>query len=142
MTTHPPAESLRAEKGSSRAVILLVDDDVETRETVALMLEALGYQVLQAGSGAAALGVAEHVPGRIDLLLTDVRMPGMTGVELARQLSAQFPEIPVLFASGYAAGALAEREGLAPGTTLLSKPFSIDTLDSCVHEALVGAEGR
>jgi CheY-like chemotaxis protein len=143
MTAHRRTGSLRADKSSSRAVILVVDDDDETRETLALVLEELGYRVLQAGSGASALEVAEHMADELDLLVTDVRMPGMNGVQLAKQVNDQFPQIPVLFVSGYAAGALVDdAEGSAPRGAFLPKPFSIDALDTYVRQALARPEGR
>ena len=124
-------------RSSSAAIILLVDDDEATRETAGMILEVLGFAVLAAPSGAAALQLARSAD-RVDLLLTDVRMPGMNGVELARELSARFPSTPVLFMSGYASGAM-DAGDLPRGAAFIAKPFTIEDLESSVREALAGA---
>lgn len=135
-TTSGATSSVRAPRRST-ATILLVDDDDATRETASMILEVLGFDVLAAPSGPAALQLARDAD-RVDLLLTDVRMPGMNGVELAKELSERFPSTPVLFMSGYASGAM--RDGNLPeGAAFLAKPFTIDDLESCVREALAGA---
>jgi DNA-binding NtrC family response regulator len=121
---------------SASATILLVDDDDATRETTGMILELLGFEVRSAPGGTEALHEAKRIE-RVDLLLTDVRMPGMNGVELARQLNARFPGMPVLFMSGYASGALGDDE-LPEGATFIAKPFSIVDLESSVREALEG----
>jgi len=121
---------------TASARILLVDDDDATRETAKMILELLGFDVLTATGGPEALQIARHVD-RIDLLLTDVRMPGMNGVELAKHLSARFPETPVLFISGYASSAL-EEDHIPSGAGFLPKPFSIGDLESSVRGALAG----
>ena len=76
--------------------------------------------------------------GAIDLLLTDVIMPGMNGRELAATLTKRRPEIRVLFASGYTDNVLAGQDALAPGVTLLDKPFTPAELEAKVREVLVG----
>jgi CheY-like chemotaxis protein len=96
---------------------LLVDDEALVRMSTADMLMDLGYQVVEAGSAEEALrlvsdGLVPH------LLVTDHLMPGMSGAELARDLRARRPELPVLIVSGYA-----EAEGIEPGLPRLTKPF-------------------
>ena len=142
MTVPVLAERLRSRRSCTSPGILLVDDDVDTLELTALMLEQLGYRVHQAPNGPLALAMAERKADEIDLLITDIRMPGMNGVELARHMSVQFPQIPIVFVSGYAYGALADGEGhgLAAGSVVLSKPYSVDDLDRCVREALAVRE--
>jgi signal transduction histidine kinase/ActR/RegA family two-component response regulator len=81
--------------------ILLVDDDEAVRETTAMMLEELGFRVIQAGSGGAALEILD-TRQKIDLLLLDFAMPGMNGAEVARAASARRPGLPILFVTGYA----------------------------------------
>jgi CheY-like chemotaxis protein len=83
------------------AVILLVDDDSAVREVTSSILEDLGYVVLKVGSGGAALDLLDRQPN-IDLALLDFAMPGMSGVEVARQVQVKYPKIPVLFVTGYA----------------------------------------
>ncbi len=96
------AEPRRREASApvSSACVLVVDDDHAVRTTTAALLATLGYGVLEAGSGTEALAVLEEEQP-INLLLTDVVMPGMTGPELARRARQQFPNLPVVFISGY-----------------------------------------
>jgi CheY-like chemotaxis protein len=123
-------------------VVLVVDDDAAVRTAAARVLARRAYTVLAAGDGLEALGLAERHPGPIHLLVTDVRMPGMDGRELARRFRAARPEARVLLMSGYeeppegAAGAPAA-DGDAP---VLQKPFTLDALTAHVRGAL--ADGR
>ncbi|HET8995761.1 MAG TPA: response regulator, partial [Acetobacteraceae bacterium] len=84
--------------------ILLVDDDDAVREITAAILEDLGYEVREASSGDAALEALERNP-RVDLMMVDVSMPGMNGVDLTRVVHQKRPEVPVLLVTGYADGA-------------------------------------
>lgn len=124
------------EQASHHGTILLVDDDEDVRELVALILSSSGHQVLPASSGEAALRVAAHHPAHIDLLLTDVRMPGMGGPALAEQLRSRQPGLRVLFMSGYPGSPLGQGGGLELGMNLLAKPFTLQELERRVHEAL------
>ena len=121
----------RPEQGSAR--ILIVDDDEGVRTVAAAIVEELGYKVLSAGTGKDALQILADDP-RVDLLLTDIVMPEMTGVELARQVRALRPELPILFASGYADvktfGEELETE------TVLKKPFRIAEVAARIREVL------
>lgn len=92
--------------------------------------------MLDAPDGAAALEQATGYDGRIDLLLTDVVMPGMSGSELARRLQALRPGIRVVFMSGYSPEAVATRGLLAPGSMFLPKPFSATQLIECIRKTL------
>ena len=99
-----PAASLvteRLEAVRPGAVILLVDDDDAVRDTTAGMLRDLGFRVMQAGSGGAALEILDR-GGRVDLALLDFAMPGMTGAEVAHAITARRPHLPILFVTGYA----------------------------------------
>ena len=82
-------------------MILLVDDDDAVRDTTAGMLRDLGFRVMQAGSGGAALEILDR-GGRVDLALLDFAMPGMTGAEVAHAITARRPHLPILFVTGYA----------------------------------------
>lgn len=116
--------------------LLVVDDDPEVREIVSELLESEGMRVLQAGSGEEAILVATRLDGRVDLVITDVRMPGMNGVALARYLNREWPAIRILYMSGYAADVL-EREGsFEPHLPLLAKPFTVTQLMDRVRELL------
>ncbi|MBS0363974.1 MAG: response regulator [Proteobacteria bacterium] len=127
------AERLRATHPG--AVILLVDDDNAVRETTAGMLKDLGFSVLQAGSGGAALDILDR-GGRIDLMLLDFAMPGMTGAEVARAAASKRPGLPVLFVTGYADLAAITH---VDEHHVIRKPFEERELANRVADAL--AEG-
>ena len=117
------------------ATILVVDDDGDVREVTAAILAARGHAVLTADGGAEALTICARHPGRIDLLLTDVEMPRMTGPLLARAVRTIRPETRVLFMSGNAAAADLD----AP---LLGKPFTVSTLVGRIGALLRTAPDR
>ncbi len=121
-----------------RATILVAEDDDGTRAVVARILQRLGYAVLLAPDGLQALRLAEAHAGEIDLLITDVMMPGLTGPKLVSRLHAQQPNIPVLYMSGYPEDALSEVTGLQIETDFLAKPFANATLATRVAAKLGG----
>ncbi len=106
--------------------ILVVDDESLVRSMAARALESAGYRVLGAGDGAEALELLDGGTGGIDLVLTDLRMPRVGGVELARQMAERHRNIPVLYMSGDPFAWLAESD-LAP-VRCLPKPFSPEML--------------
>jgi PAS domain S-box-containing protein len=116
--------------------ILLVEDEESLRDIAREILEGHGYQVLPAGGADAALALARSHPARIDLVLTDVVMPGTNGRVLADALVAARPGLRVLFMSGYTDDVIAHRGVLEPGTLLLEKPFTVLGLLRRVREAL------
>jgi CheY-like chemotaxis protein len=116
--------------------ILLVEDEVNLRRLARQYLGTQGYKILEAEDGAAALQIASGHEGAIDLLLTDVIMPGMNGRELARHIAAERPDIRVLYMSGYAENAVGEDGTLDAGINLLQKPFSLPALKDKVREVL------
>ena len=116
--------------------ILLVEDEPNLRRLAQQYLEKQGYRILEAEDGAAALQIVDGHRGKIDLLLTDVVMPGMNGRELAGQITAQRPEIRVLYMSGYTENAIGHDGLLETGINLLQKPFSLPTLKERVRELL------
>jgi CheY-like chemotaxis protein len=116
--------------------ILLVEDEDALRKLARTCLEDAGYKVIEATGAAEARKIAVKNPVKIDLLVTDVVMPGGSGPELASLLKHLNPELKVLFMSGYTGDLLAQHGVLNPGTLLLEKPFTIDTLMSSVREAL------
>jgi CheY-like chemotaxis protein len=122
--------------------LLLVEDQAPLREILCEALQLLGYRVLVAPDGEAAIATARRHRGRIDLLVTDVVMPRLDGCELARRLSAERPGLRVLYLSGHGLDT-ATRRGMVEGSTLLEKPFSTETLSFRVREALdrPGGEG-
>jgi signal transduction histidine kinase len=122
--------------------ILVVEDDPGVRGLMAELLEARGYTVRVAGSPAEALAWAESSSEPLDLLVTDVVMPGLGGPELANRLGALRPGLRILFVSGYAGDALARDGQIGPGRRFLSKPFSETALLQGVAEALAWWPGR
>lgn len=102
--------------------ILVVDDQHVVLELIDAFLEDTGFQVYLAGSGRQALEICGRLQGAIDLLLTDVRMPGMNGPELYERVAADYPEVKVLFMSGFSA-AEAARFGMPANAPLIVKPF-------------------
>ncbi len=114
--------------------VLLVEDDKAVRESVGQTLERRGYRVLRAPDSAVALELA--AAGRPALLLTDVVVPGMTGRELARTLTARYPSLKVLFMSGYTDDAILQHAVLEEGAPFIQKPFTSDALLFKVRSAL------
>ena len=106
------------------------------RQLVRETLEAKGYKVLEADHGAAALEIAQRHDGPIDILITDVVMPGMNGREVSAQLCAVHPNTRVLYLSGYAEDAIVHEGALDPGASFLQKPFSLHSLARKVREVL------
>ena len=121
-----------------RETVLLVEDEEMLRRVACEVLEAQGYTVLVASNGQEAVQTAAQHAGPIDLLLTDVVMPGMSGRVVADRLAASRPETKVLFMSGYTDGAIAHHGVLEPGMAYLAKPFTVGTLSARVREVLDG----
>ena len=119
--------------------ILLVEDEPGVRGPIRRVLLAKGYHVLEAANGAEALELATAHEGSIDLLLTDVVMPVMGGAELARHLREVRPQVRILFMTGFSPEAIASHGVLAPETTLLQKPFTVEELVLSVARALQSA---
>ncbi|HEX4409264.1 MAG TPA: response regulator [Xanthobacteraceae bacterium] len=116
----------------SSATILLVDDDNDVREITRAMLHELGYVVLEAGSGGAALDILKREQ-HIELLIVDFAMPGMNGAELAKLAQAQRPHLPVLFVTGFAERGVLEK---VDDATIIGKPFVYDDFAGKVQAAL------
>ncbi len=131
-------ESTQAQSRSlgGRETILVVEDDEGIRGLIGTALRQNGYRILCAESGPAALELAEEHRQEIDLLLTDVVMPGMNGKELARRLTSRIPELPVIFMSGYNEEAIDRHGVLEPGTHFVQKPFTPSALTSTIREIL------
>ena len=115
--------------------ILLVEDDAEVRTLARNMLARLGYMVLEAGGPAEALRIWETARDSVDLLLTDVIMPQMSGRELAERVTRERPGVRVLYVSGYTDDVIA-RYGIAGDAALMHKPFSREALGSRVRAIL------
>ncbi|MGQ0714298.1 MAG: response regulator [Gemmatimonadaceae bacterium] len=124
---------------TSGATILLAEDDASVRELVRSMLTKKGYVVLCASDGEQALDMAAKHGGTIDLLLTDVVLPGLSGREVAERLHAEHPDLRVLYMSGYTDDAILRRGVLTQRSSLIQKPFSAADLMSRVGELLAQA---
>ena len=131
-----PTLTLRSLQG--KETILVAEDAGAVRELTKTVLEGHGYHVLVADNGQNALEIAQRYAGRIDLLLTDVVMPGLNGGQLAELLTAKYSGLHVLFMSGYTNDAVLQRGILAPGNVLLQKPFSPVSLARAVRDVLDG----
>jgi len=116
--------------------VFVVEDDEMVRALIRRMLETRGYTVLLAPHGDEALQLLERHPGRVDLLMTDVVMPGMSGRDLADRVAERRPGIKVLYLSGYTDDAIVRHGVLEPGIAFLQKPFSADALARKVREVL------
>jgi CheY-like chemotaxis protein len=119
------------------AIILLIDDDSAVREVTSSILKELGHTVLEVGSGGAALDLLDRQAG-VDLVLLDLAMPGMRGVEVARQVQLKYPSLPTLFVTGYADKTVLGDVG---DERIIKKPFVGDELTEKVNAALVKAPG-
>jgi CheY-like chemotaxis protein len=134
MPEQPTRRTIRPKAAS--ATILLVEDDAAVRQVTMRILKAQGYTVLEAGGASEARAlVSEHGP-RIDLLLTDVVMPEVSGVKLAEELAALHPSMRVLYMSGYSGTAVSNHGELKANATYLEKPFTSSTLSERVRDAL------
>ena len=116
--------------------ILLVEDDEQVRHLTHTILKRQGYTVLVAENGIEALAAVEAQNGSVQLLLTDVVMPGMNGKELYEKAVGEYPDLKVLFMSGYTDSVIASRGVLEEGTAFLQKPFTTLALAAKVREVL------
>ena len=131
--------TLHVNRKTHGETVLLVEDDSQVREAARRVLAKRGYQVLVATHGKDALHLAKNHPGPIDVLLTDVVMPEMSGRELADRLAPQRPRTRVVFMSGYTDNAIVHHGVLDDGTVYVQKPFAPATLARTVRAVLDGA---
>jgi len=126
----------RAGPQAGDETILLVEDETVVRQLVAEILENSGYTVMQAGDGPSALELLRRHSGTLDLLVTDVVMPGMSGPEVAQAVTSMRPGTEVLYTSGYTDSQIGHHGMLEPGIAFLQKPFSADDLTHKVRSLL------
>ncbi|MDB6028605.1 MAG: response receiver sensor histidine kinase response regulator [Verrucomicrobiales bacterium] len=132
-------ETFTLEADNARETVLVVEDEPELLDLVAGILESNGYQVLQAASGVKALDVWHNNRDKIDLLLTDMKMPeGMDGIELAEILMLQKPLLKVLYTSGYSPALFDATMSFREDYNFLSKPYPPEKLLSAVRNCLTG----
>jgi CheY-like chemotaxis protein len=128
IANHPP------KKGTE--TILLVEDEQMVRMLTRQILEECGYQVLEASNGSEALRICEQSDCKIDLLMTDVIMPGMSGRELAEKLAVMSPSIKALFTSGYTNDAVIKHGISETKQNFIQKPFTFEDLSKKVREII------
>src|ERR1035438_8322265 len=131
-----PVENTASAFGTE--TILVTEDQDNVRRLVSRMLRGFGYHVLEAANGREALAAAGHT-GPIDLLVTDLVMPEMSGRELGAELMRRRPEVRVLYMSGYTSNVIARRGLLKEGVAFLEKPFTADSLAAKVRDTLGSA---
>jgi len=116
--------------------VLLVEDEESVRQLVRETLAAKGYEVMEAENGEDGVAIAARHKGKIDLVITDVVMPGMGGRELVKQLAQTRPETKVLYLSGYTEDAIVSEGTIESGAAFLQKPFTLQNLSRKVREVL------
>ena len=117
--------------------ILVVDDDATVRIMLARLLRTQGYTVFQGANAREARAVLDRE--RLDLVITDIVMPGETGLELRRAIAGRWPEMPVILISGFSAEGPAEFAARTPNTVFVQKPFAADQLLELVEQTIVVA---
>jgi two-component system, cell cycle sensor histidine kinase and response regulator CckA len=131
-----PVAGEKVEGGTE--TILLAEDEPDLRELARIFLEGYGYKVLEAASAEQAIQMAEIFPGTIDLLLTDVIMPGMSGRQLAESVMSRRPQTRIVYMTGYTDDMVVQHKVLEPGVKLLQKPFGKVELALKVRSTLDG----
>jgi DNA-binding NtrC family response regulator len=118
--------------------ILVVDDDDPVRVMLARLLRTQGYLVLHAANAADARAILEQQ--QPDLVITDIVMPGESGIELRRNIASRWPRLPVILISGYSAEGPAEFASRTPNTTFVQKPFAADQFLGLVGDIFASAD--
>ena len=131
----PPQEARR----SAAKTVLLVEDEPLVRLTVRSYLEGQGHHILEADSGDEALKLSDGYPKAIDLLLTDVALPGMAGPDVAKAINARRPSLRVLYMSAHPTELLVDEGQLPPDATALAKPFDAADLAEAISSVLEAA---
>ena len=122
--------------------VLVVDDEEGLRTLVCRTLRAEGYGTLEAAHGAEALEVMENAPEPVDLVVTDVVMPGMDGRELGRRLTQRWPTLPILYISAYDVNDIFRRGSPRSSAPFLQKPFPAEGLITRVQQLLSSRSSR
>jgi two-component system cell cycle sensor histidine kinase/response regulator CckA len=139
-----PAAVSNSDRSSNRAphLVLVVDDEPGLRDLVCRTLKAEGYLTREAAHGVEALEVIESGPDTVDLVVTDVVMPGMDGRELGRRLSQRWPDLPILYISAYDVNDIFRRGSPRSSAPFLQKPFPMETLVTTVRELIASRSAR
>jgi two-component system cell cycle sensor histidine kinase/response regulator CckA len=134
--TETPREATKPIEQTGEETILVVEDDESVRQLVVHVLREAGYTVLETANAREAMPMGREYAGRIDLMLTDVVMPGVSGIELAERLAPLRRDMRVLFISGYTHVSVLNNGNLLPGSEFLKKPFSHEELLNSVRKLL------
>ncbi len=127
-----------APEGMTGETVLVVEDNADVRSYSVSILTELGYHVLEAGEAEAGLAIARNLDQRIDLLFTDVVLPGRSGRALADEVRTVRPALKVLFTTGYSRNAIVHQGRLDAGVNLITKPFTFDQLAKRLRDVLDG----
>src|SRR5262249_12734125 len=131
-----PATIAASRETTGTETVLVVEDQDEVRRLIVETLRRRGYRVLSAANEREALSLAHDGDQTIDVLLTDVVLPGLSGRELARRIVAERPTLRVLYMSGYTDDAIVRHGVLDPGLAFLQKPFTADALLARIRDVL------
>jgi CheY-like chemotaxis protein len=126
----------QAVEGPGHETILVVEDDRDVRAYLVELLRDLNYRVLSAHDAVSALGLIDNGEIGIDLLLTDVVLPGMNGRQLAEQAKHRRPDLQVLFTTGYSRNAIVHQGRLDPGVAMIQKPITQESLAARIRDLL------
>jgi len=132
----PPAPQIEIRRSTNREKILFVEDEDGLRQAAVHALRERGYRVWEVRNGIEALKLCSNLPDHIHLLITDVVMPQLDGHQLAAEITRTRPETKILYVSGYAKGAILDKESLEPNSEFLAKPFRLSELLQKVSEVL------
>ena len=135
-TEEPRHSAVRVRESEGGEIILVVEDNDSVREVVCAALEKMSYRVLRTKNGEECMALMGKCECTVDLLLTDVIMPGMNGRELHKRLSRRWPSLKVIYMSGYPEQVMSQQGVLEPGINFLQKPLSIKALREMVHSVL------
>jgi two-component system cell cycle sensor histidine kinase/response regulator CckA len=138
----PPAPAVAAAAPGAGASVLLVEDNPMVRRSIEATLRVAGYQVTSVDSGEHCIEAVGRLEQPLDLLISDVVMPEMTGEEMIGRVRELRPDLPVLFISGYDRSTLARRKTQVPGEHFLQKPFDSEDLFAAVHKAMASRSGQ
>jgi signal transduction histidine kinase/CheY-like chemotaxis protein len=136
--TAAPTPQAAVVPAARSGTVLLTDDDADVRRLIESMLRRSGHRVLSAASGDEAISLLRAEDGRVDLLITDIVMSGMSGLDLGRRVRAEFPRIPILFITGFSNADPEDLAAISP-LPVLSKPCTMDALACAAQEALAAA---
>jgi CheY-like chemotaxis protein len=135
------AAALAAAEGPAKAhdgeTVLVIEDEASVRELVVEVLHDLGYRALEAGDGPSGLKILQSAE-RIDLLVSDIGLPGLNGRQVAEAARERRPDLKVLFITGYAENAAMANGFLEPGMEMVTKPFAVDALAARIRD-MIGA---